>query len=155
MHIKEAFAPAIVWILANPSTADALKDDPTTRNVKRISENMGYNTSIVLNVCAYRTPYPLELIKARAAGVDVIGADNISRIAAVLSTRGVQKVVYGWGDCLPEEPYFEDAIDRVRQVVGECGHNFPVCFGKNVSGRPRHPLYLSGATPPDYYQHHR
>lgn len=152
MPIREVFAPAIVWILANSSTADGMKDDPTTRNVRRISELRGYSMAIVLNVCAYRTPYPLELVKALDAGVDVVGKENHSKIAGVLLRKGVKQVVYGWGDCLPDRPELVAAIDTVREIVRDCGHE-PVCFGTNASGRPRHPLYLSGASDPTPYVH--
>lgn len=142
MPIREAFAPAIVWILANPSTADAIKEDPTTRNVQRISENLGYSTAIVLNVCAYRTPYPLDLLKALDAGVDVVGVDNTTAIATTLSAHGVKRVVFGWGDCFPDRPELNAAIETVKTITQDLGFD-PVCFGKNKSGNPRHPLFLA------------
>ena len=46
----------LVFLMLNPSTADASLDDPTIRRCRRFSEDNGYTGIVVVNLYAYRAP---------------------------------------------------------------------------------------------------
>lgn len=63
-------------MLLNPSTADALKDDQTSRKLEGFARRWGFSGYSIWNPFAYRTPSPAALVKAARNGVDVIGPGN-------------------------------------------------------------------------------
>ena len=48
----------IVWMMLNPSTADALTNDPTLRRCIDFSRQWGYGGLIVVNLYAFRASKP-------------------------------------------------------------------------------------------------
>ena len=54
--------PKILWIMHNPSTADAEKDDPTIRRIINFSKSWGFGGLYVGNVFPYRSTNPKDLI---------------------------------------------------------------------------------------------
>jgi hypothetical protein len=46
-------------------------------------------------------------------------------------TNKVDDVVYAWGNSIVEP-------SELRNLITS-----PLCFGKNINGSPKHPLYLS------------
>lgn len=56
--------PQIVFIGLNPSTADALIDDPTQRRLIRFAQDWGYGGQTTVNLFALRSPYPEDLRKS-------------------------------------------------------------------------------------------
>ena len=53
--------PTCVFVLLNPSTADATDDDNTIRRGMAFSRAWGCGRCIFVNLFAYRTPHPKEL----------------------------------------------------------------------------------------------
>src|SRR5947199_273854 len=55
--------PALLgFLMLNPSTADAAKDDPTIRRCIGFGKQLDYDGIIVANLFAYRSPHP-EMLK--------------------------------------------------------------------------------------------
>ena len=48
----------LVWVMLNPSTADASTDDATIRRVLRFSDDWDYGSVRVVNLFAYRSTQP-------------------------------------------------------------------------------------------------
>lgn len=120
------------FVMLNPSTADGMDDDPTIRRCIGFAEREGCNGIRVLNVFAYRTPYPKELLRQP----DPIGPENDKYLQ---SCRGGELVVLAWGAGAP--------IDRTRDVTAMLAWLPLWCFGKNTDGSPKHPLYLPKNAP--------
>ena len=82
--------PTITFVLLNPSTADAVKLDPTLRRCVGFAKREGYGGMVILNLYAFRTKDP----KVMMAAADPVGPDNDRVLADV---AGTGTVVAGWG----------------------------------------------------------
>lgn len=85
----------MLFVMLNPSTADAGKDDPTIRKCLGFATRNGCGSIQVVNLFAYRATYPRDL---RRAGYPV-GPKNLAtirRAALDVAARG-GLVVCAWG----------------------------------------------------------
>jgi hypothetical protein len=122
----------------NPSSADAVVDDPTVRSCWRITTRQGYRKMVIVNTLAYRTPYPADVKAAALAGVPITGPDNDRWINS--ASIGASRVVVAWGsNALP------DRAQRVAELL-ETNNPTLYCLGTNKNGSPKHPLYIASAT---------
>ena len=129
-----------VWVMLNPSTADALVDDPTIRRVRGFTKGWGYAGFTVVNLYAYRSTDPKGLRDAAEAGVDPVGPDNDRVIRGAV--EGARLVVAAWGALRPWM-----ATRVVRLLQGPLADANLYCLGpRTKSHHPRHPLYLPGDT---------
>ena len=65
-------APAVMFIMLNPSTADARQDDPTIAKCIQLAQTWGYGRLLVGNLFAWRSPRPQDLPTAP----NLIGPQN-------------------------------------------------------------------------------
>src|SRR5579885_902200 len=79
------------FILLNPSTADAEKDDPTIRRCISYARRWGFAGLEILNLFAWRSTDP----RALRMVPDPVGPMNLANIVAV--TRSTPRIVCGWG----------------------------------------------------------
>ena len=137
--------PSILWIMLNPSTADAQKDDPTIRRCRAFAGAWGYGRVEICNIFALRSTDPNQLYRA----VDPIGPDNDFHIAAAVGRAGGH-VVAAWGT----HAKLGDRDRAVMMLLRGLGVR-PVCLGVNQDGTPRHPLYVASSTFPALYEGRR
>lgn len=121
--------PRVAFVMLNPSTADASRDDPTIRRCVGFARRWGFRSVDVVNLFAYRTPHPRAL--ARAA--DPVGPANDRHLRRAV--RRAALVVCAWGAT-------DLAHARARAVAGLFDGIRLRCLGWTRSGAPRHPLYL-------------
>lgn len=136
-------APApkrILWICLNPSTADERKLDPSVRRMVRFSEAWGYGGMYLVNLFAYRSPYP----EALGDTDDPVGSWN-DRITADLAER-CDAVLCAWGTLGVMQ-----ARDRVVLDILERTQAPRFCLERTKFGHPKHPLYVSGDKRPQTY----
>jgi hypothetical protein len=131
--------PAAVFVMLNPSTADAEVDDPTIRRCMGFARSWRRGGIVVVNLYAYRATAPKEL----AAVDDPIGPDNNEHIRAacrLTAARPAPPIVCAWG----ASPF---AVGRGRYVVEQLVNAGVTlsCLGKTAAGHPRHPLYVKGS----------
>lgn len=128
----DASLPVVCWVLLNPSTADAERDDPTVRRIRGFSQSWGFGGFVVVNLFAFRATNP----KALMGVPDPIGPDNDAAIDAETSDR---VTVVAWGT-------FGKINDRGRDVLRRlAGRGRGVqCLGVTGTGQPVHPLYVPG-----------
>ena len=119
--------PPALFIMLNPSTADANRDDPTIRRCIRYAQEWGYGGLLVGNLFAYRSAYPSTLRQV----LDPAGPRN-GRALAELQERAAITVA-AWGG-------LGDLLGRAREVCGLLGPMH--CLGVTLGGHPKHPLYL-------------
>lgn len=120
----------ILFVMLNPSTADAYKDDPTIRRCVSFAQSMRKNVLYVANLYAYRATSPTELKKV----TDPIGPKNKRCLTKLVSL--FPRVICAWGKAAEKE--------HAMWFYGLCNNNLCTmqCFGTNKDNSPRHPLYL-------------
>ena len=124
----------LVFELLNPSTADAMNDDPTVRKCVGFANRFGYGGALIVNVFAYRATKPRDL----HAAADPIGPENLTFLTDTMRDRDV---VLGWGQSAWPSWCTETAVHETIQAAKNAK---AICYlGKTKSGRPSHPLMLS------------
>ena len=123
----------VAFIMLNPSTADALKDDPTIRRCIAFAQAWGFASVEVVNLFAYRTSQPSKLKEIS----DPIGTDNDAYI--LQASQRSHTLIYAWGN-------WGSLLERDRQVQALLQGQEIGCLGVNRNGQPRHPLYLPRTT---------
>lgn len=129
--------PSLVFLMLNPSKADAFLQDPTVMRCMGFARGFGYGGVVVVNKYAYRATDPRELRSVK----DPVGPANLESIKAACRGR---HVVLAWGAFQPDCGDYAwncDIVAAVRAVAAGV-----YCLGKTKDGHPRHPLYLAGAT---------
>jgi hypothetical protein len=128
-----AARPRMLWVLANPSSADAAVDDPTLRRCVRFARDHGCGGLAVANLWAWRARHPGDLTRV----ADPVGPDNDGWIVT-LSRQVDGPVVLGWG--------VQPGQERVASVLGLLADRPLHCLGLTRGGHPRHPLYVRADT---------
>lgn len=129
-RIWEPGLPKVYFIMLNPSTADALVDDPTIRRCVGFAKEWGYGGIKVLNLFAVRTAFPKEMMEAS----DPVGPENYDEFERMLTSED-PLIVCAWG-------VHGAYMDQDLTVLGWIEHLNPKCLGLSKDGHPRHPLYL-------------
>lgn len=123
-----------LFVMLNPSTADAQLDDPTIRRCKGFAKTWGCNGVTIANLYALRATNPKELWSA----VDPVGPDNDMWLRSMLGEY--ETVVCAWGANAKQ--------DRVDWFVKQLNPlNTLMCLGVTKSGAPKHPLYIKNSQP--------
>lgn len=130
-RIWDETKPRLTWLMLNPSTADANKDDTTTKQCIFFSHREGYGGIIIVNLFAFRTTYP-RLLKT----IDnPIGPYNDAWINIAASNNNI---ICAWGNEGRKQQF------RIKQVLEilqkKQTHMF--CLGLTKLGQPRHPCRL-------------
>lgn len=127
--------PNGVFIMLNPSTADAFEDDPTIRRCVNFGKALGWGGMTIVNLFSARTPHPAELWKHPTP---YLPSDDDHILKVLSDPFGVPPVIVAWGN-LPKKAY--PRAKQVLQLLRRAGC-VPTCLGTTDSGDPRHPLYL-------------
>lgn len=126
-----AEGPAALFVMLNPSTADAVTNDATITRCLGFARKYGYSALLVGNLFAYRTSSP-DLMK-RAA--DPVGPENDTWLRRMKAASEV--VVAAWGN----DGDFMGRPEQVRELLGPMK-----ILKRNETGQPGHPLYVPGST---------
>lgn len=129
------------FVMLNPSTADALQDDPTIRRCIAFARGWGYDTLSVRNLFPWRATDPKELLNGWE-NIDMTGGSRGA--SELLAACTANLTIVAWGAGVPRR--------RDRDVLLMFGDQFPgvklYCLGTTKHGHPRHPLYVRGDTKP-------
>lgn len=145
-RVWDASRRRAMFVMLNPSTADASENDPTIRRCIAFATREGYGGITVVNLFALRATKPAAL----ALHPDPVGPENDMWIQAALF-RQPAVVIAAWGAYPPAAGHgmASCATARVAAVLRLISiYGVPVkCLGTTKDGQPRHPLYLAGNTP--------
>ena len=120
-----------LFIMLNPSTADASCDDPTVRRCMGFAQSWGCRGVEVANLFALRATDP----RALRHHSDPVGPENDQWIRRIV--RRSDLVVCAWG----AHGAYRDRWYHVNQLLTEEDAS-PLALGITAHGQPRHPLYL-------------
>jgi hypothetical protein len=122
----------ILWIMLNPSTADAKIDDATIKKIRKYSARLGFGEFQVVNVYAYRATNPKELQSVE----DPFGEENDYILMDAI--KHTDRIVCAWGANAGEDGRKLAALIRSMDVPMKC-------LKINKDGSPAHPLYQPDA----------
>lgn len=136
--------PTALFVMLNPSTADADLDDPTIRRCVSFADREGCGKLAVVNLYALRSSKPAALLEHP----DPVGPRNAATIRRWLAGPGTQLVVAAWGAFCTSPAARRSGVARlhVEQLAADAGRNL-LCLGHTKAGAPRHPLYVRGDQP--------
>ncbi len=121
----------VVFVMLNPSMADATLDDPTIRLCVSFAKREGLGGVVIVNLYAYRATDPRVMF----AAADPVGPDNDRVILEVTTGR---TVIVAWGH--------HAKSTRVAGVLGLLPSRV-FALGVTRGGHPRDPLYVRGDAP--------
>ena len=117
----------ILYIMLNPSLADDKNDDPTIRRLISFTKKFNYGGFLVGNIFTTITPNPKKIDRSKG-----ISDKNFEKLLKLINK--VDQIVYAWGNSIEEPQLLKELIFS------------PKCFGKNLNGTPKHPLYLPSSS---------
>lgn len=134
-RIWDETKPLILWVMLNPSTADATEDDPTIKKLIRLTKLWGYGGFYVGNVFPYRATNPKELKKV---GFEIAAKEeNWQHLREMNSHCQLRILAHG------NPPIKTTNI----KTMFDDWH----CLKITNSGNPYHPLYLKEDIKPFSY----
>ena len=129
-RIWDESKPMMMYIMMNPSTADASEDDHTITRCIGFANSWGYGGFYVGNLFAYRSTDPKELKKV----TDPIGNFNYNHLFEMSLKSDI--IVCAWGNKQGSPP------EKIRNL-GELYY-----LSINNDGTPGHPLFLKSELKP-------
>lgn len=121
--------PRACFIMLNPSTANAERDDPTIRRCIGFGRSHGFGGIDVVNLFALRATEPALLPRTDFAR----GPANADYVRRVIERSWI--TIAAWG-------VHGAGHWRALSVLSEVELH---CLGVTNSGEPRHPLYVHGS----------
>lgn len=136
--------PMMLFIMLNPSTADADHDDPTIKRCISFAKTADCGGIEVVNLFGFRATHTHDLKNAPFPVGDSNDAVLVEAAEDAIASGG--KVVCAWGN----DGCFMGRGDEVFSMLTSKGIS-PICLGTTKGGYPRHPLYLKDDTPMEEY----
>ena len=125
--------PHVLFIMLNPSTADATKDDATIRKCVAYAKRWGFGALCVGNLFAFRATDPRDM----RAATDPIGPENDATLQRLASEAGV--IVAAWG-AHGTHLGRDKAVSKMLPTIN--------ALHVTKDGLPGHPLYLKNDAKP-------
>lgn len=126
----------VLFIMLNPSTADANNDDPTIRRCISFAKSWGYGGLMVGNLFALRATNPKELIKYEFCDdFNPQYPDYVNEKYIAYMSEICEKVILAYGNPPIKKwskPGFKNSFH----------------LGLTKLGNPKHPLYLKSESKP-------
>lgn len=120
-----------VFLMLNPSTADAFRLDPTVRKCCQFASRWGSDVLEVVNLFAFRSPNPADLLTAIPRGT----LEEDDAIIAACTQLGRTITIASWGN----HGALDGRAEWVRRQLAE-RHIKIWHLGTTQHGQPLHPL---------------
>ena len=129
--------PAVMFVMLNPSTADACQDDPTISRCIGFARDWGYGELLVGNLFAHRSSDRGALRRSD----DPVGPDNDDALLDL--AQSADRVIAAWGN----DGAFMKRNEAALRLLPARFYALKL----TQRGHPGHPLYLpSGVAPFPY-----
>ena len=119
--------PYVLFIGLNPSNADDTYNDPTTKRIIAHSKRLGYGGCFLMNCFTRIATKPDHLTPSGNWKQNCKWLDEV--------VPRCTEVVFAWGQNNLVQQLARDRYFKKR-------FPFAKCLGRNLSGSPKHPLYL-------------
>ena len=133
--------PRVLYVMLNPSIADAQVDDPTIRRCWHFAYSDRAGGFLVANLLSQRSSLPSRLENKPEPSE----ADQYLRFAMEMCAR----VVVGWGTCSSVDRavrvLLKERKERVVEEAARAGRELH-CLRSNLDGSPEHPLFVPNGT---------
>jgi hypothetical protein len=140
--------PGVLFIMLNPSTADAEIDDPTIRRCIGFAKAWGCGCISVVNLFAFRTPSPAVMMaNGLESAVGPLNDAHIKELIEAFRDPG-DYIVAAWGSH-GSDKRIKWRVDEVVSML-PLGELSALGFTKNAD--PRHPLYCRADLTPMPWQ---
>ncbi|MGF1632750.1 MAG: DUF1643 domain-containing protein [Phycisphaerae bacterium] len=134
--------PTVLFVMLNPSTADARRDDATVRRCIGFARAGGFAELAVVNLFALCATSPAAVRQAAAASPRLaVGRGNDGHIRR--AAAGAATIICAWG----VHGRLLGRGQAVLDLLLQAGHR-PACLGTTAGGFPRHPLYVPASAVP-------
>lgn len=137
-----------LFVMLNPSTADAFKLDPTITKCAELARRWGMNDLEVVNLYALRSSKPADLyacwenslrwLHSEEVRLERIGADRWNDSQILEACAGAERVIAAWGNH-GNEIRIGARGPKVRKLLESVGVEL-YHLGLTESGAPLHPL---------------
>ena len=143
LSVKWGPGPIACVIGHNPSTANAERDDPTTRWWNRWFQLFGFGGYVVVNLYPWCSAKPADVYE-RVDGIDCgdwaardeLHFDNLPRV--VEEAKKADQVFVCWGAIARDCNWLDHVVEEIQ--TGEAPWPDLWCWGKTGSGAPKHPM---------------
>jgi len=132
LDVWDGVLPRLDFIMLNPSTADAMQDDPTVRRCLGFARSLDYGSLLVLNIFAHRATDP----QALRTCIDPVGPLNDQFLCEEAAHCSL--VIGAWG--------VHGALNDRAEAVEKMLHADLHCLAITKSGFPAHPLSICPPT---------
>jgi len=137
--------PRLVFIMLNPSTADAETDDATIRVCIGRAKRMGFGGIRVLNLFAYRATDPRELHQID----DPVGPKNWRYLGQLCGCVADGEVtIAAWGNDGQLMGHHRERWREALEIICYDMGTPLFCLGLTQHGQPKHPLRIPYAIEP-------
>jgi hypothetical protein len=149
-----ADGPEVLFVMLNPSTADAALDDPTIRRCRGFAARWGAGSLTVVNLYAWRATNPRDLLLPDGPVGEfpwqphARHAINRNDVEIEEAAAKADRIVAAWGA-------WPGPIEwRPARVLEDLllPHGNVEAVGLTKHGQPRHPLYMRGDARPVPYE---
>jgi hypothetical protein len=125
--------PPVMFLMLNPSKADAVDDDATLRRCVDYARRWGFPALVVGNLFAFRATDPADMKRAS----DPVGPENDQHLIEMASSARL--IVAAWGN---HGAYLDrdKAVRRLIRRLPGSGRRPPKVLGLTQAGQPVHPL---------------
>ena len=134
--------PTCLFVMLNPSTADAQQDDPTIRRCIDYAARWGYGQLLVGNLFALRSTHPGLLYQH----TEPTGYGNDAALSAMHSDSDLTVAAWGTHGGLIGRG------EHVKSLLNRAGLPLVHHLGLTKGGFPKHPLYLRKDLEPVVWQ---
>jgi hypothetical protein len=132
--------PVPVFIMLNPSSANAETNDPTIKRCMGFAKHWGYSGVEIVNLFALISTNPKILLNHDYP----IGPDNDMYLHGAIASATI--VIAAWGT-IANKTRYKNRVPNITRMAVEL--NQPLyCVGTTKEGDPIHPLYQPADTKP-------
>ena len=129
----------VLFVMLNPSKADANIDDPTIMRCINFANSWGYGGIVVGNLFALRSPKPQDLFQ-HSEPVGPCNDYHLQRLA-----KECKAVVAAWGSSAKAFPPFQERQAFVKDLL----RGRMQCLATTQDGYPTHPMARGKHRVPD------